>query len=282
MAIARFQGEAVFVDGIDFKRAARRFRDLLIGPDGQPAKDLGQALDELARVLGFESHHALRAAARRDDAAQPEEPLFQLEREARITGAPFPKVLPERFDVAWRNTAVALFKQALLERAADRAEIVAVVGHTGSGKTMLVRHMVHLFGGEICDVTLSSRIIAAERMAQGALIVYDRPASLPVRPPFGASSMRLPLDPDQLRIDKRSRFDPTGPFGFFAQMYQQLLADTSRNIVVALPSDDAVHELLTSILHPGVGHPGSFGFKAAQVVNLDTMKFYTTRALSTR
>lgn len=59
----RRHGETIFVDGVDLKRAARTLRSIAEAPSWNPPTDLNQALEVVARMLGFPNLHALHAAA---------------------------------------------------------------------------------------------------------------------------------------------------------------------------------------------------------------------------
>lgn len=59
----RREGESIFVDGVDVKRAARTLRSIAEAPGWKPPSDLNQALEVFARMLGFPNLHALNAAS---------------------------------------------------------------------------------------------------------------------------------------------------------------------------------------------------------------------------
>jgi len=79
--IPRREGDSIFVDGVDVKRAARTLRALAEAPQWEAPRDLNAALEAVARMLGFPNLHALNAsvqspiaAASPNGAATPLEP----------------------------------------------------------------------------------------------------------------------------------------------------------------------------------------------------------------
>lgn len=171
MPKAYFKGDNVFVDGVDLTRAARKLRKLHEKLAAQAEFHPNHFLDVIAQTIGYASHHELRSQAHSSrDADIGRQPAFSLAEEALKLGASFPKVLPDRFDRDWREKAVALFNEALEKRVPGRCDVVALVGSTGSGKTVLARHMAKARGGAVLDATLTSDRIPASFCKPGAVL----------------------------------------------------------------------------------------------------------------
>lgn len=177
---------------VDVKRLARVIRQASRGPDGVPTISMNKALDEICRGLGANSEFDARQLASDPDISHLDEARIRemIGERSLSLGQEFPKRLPTRFGSTWQGKALALFEKAVSLRTPQALEFVAVIGATGTGKTLLCQHACAQHGGVVIDRQLSSlnvfanAFMQAEKAARfdaGSLLVFDQ-CVRPVRP----------------------------------------------------------------------------------------------------
>lgn len=169
---AHMIGNDLVVDGVDFKRLARRFKQATSEPGFTAPQSLPEALEALARLLGYPDLHAVNSQAR--GVVQAPYSRSRAWSPALSFGEPFPRDLPDWINPAWRDTATVLVRQALVERRKDRVEFIALVGAEGAGKSILARHMAHMLNGAVLDLEADR---AQQREGFDALMQAPKPVT---------------------------------------------------------------------------------------------------------
>lgn len=275
MAKARFKQDKLYVDDVDHSRLARELQKAFIALLNQ-STDLSKLhkndwLDIGAKLLGANNHHALRKEAKLNQMGQSGSDLaLLLAQEAQEQGAPFPLYLPQEFDEAWRQKSTSLFSEAMSLFTAGKIEIIALVGASGTGKTLLAKNMVALHGGAVMDATLNPNRIYPQYAKQGAILVYDRPSVLP-KPVQLDWTIEKAKDPVFMRQVMRSHYRLDGAYGHVHQVLETVREHPQCHVVISLPTVDMLQEALTWIRNPVKG----FMFDAAHVVDLDNMTLTT-------
>lgn len=301
-ANAYFKGkdEALFVDGVDVKRAAKYLLKEINSPNFKlkPPSDVGQAMDWVLQMVGFESHHVARTRAKNANIEGPpgrnEDPLHILMRRFMIKPADMPKGIAEVMGERWPTLSRTLFDQALSRRNRDKVQAIAIIGGSGKGKTVLAQDAVKRLGGVIADVSLRPYMPDVSRLVAGNLVVLDRPTEMPDDP---ASHMSLE---ERIRLSQDT--SPEGKVAYqhsviieairrnlqltYVDAYQQAL-DHAQNpamvdipLVFVMPDREIVQSILQGVIRMGIvgqSEP-SFIWDAIQVVDLDAMSVYEIQA----
>jgi len=243
---ARREGDSLLVDGVDLKRASRKYLSILKEPGWSPPKDLNAAMELVSRILGYPNLHAanqqtlhasLKALSFGEQMPEPASPLDNM------------------YERPWRDFAPALFRQALSNRRTDRVEIIALVGDTLTGKTILAKHMAKELDGVVLDMLedIDGKAYEAIQHLPNQLIIFDAPA------------------------DPGSRMRPALTTLF--EVMTRRRQDRNRTYVFTFKNVAAVQGVLDSITH-GTGEPM---VDSAQVLDVETLQLqvFTSRYAQT-
>ena len=139
----------LFADNIQVARLARNIGKLLL-----PDSTQDERLEVTAKLLGADSYFSLLKRSKDPDISTWTEAkvIAHVEKEAQQRGSRFPGSLPVRFNAGWKHLATALMQEALREIAPGELKLVALVGPTGCGKTLLANDMAARLGGFVMDL----------------------------------------------------------------------------------------------------------------------------------
>ena len=298
MSTFHFNGDALLASRIDIARAARALRKHLSGvadelgiPEGarSPLRlDQGQGLDVLCKVLGAQSHHAARQAAKSPDiTGWPSDARERLIDDLAVSrGRKFPTHLPDAFDDAWQRGVLDMARRAIEGANPASGQLIAIVGGPGSGKTLLANAMADKWDGTVIDISLRSPSMVADERKRESLLVYDAPAS-PTRP---AASSRSGVMTEWLAartvIDLVAAQRQLFPHLALVQSGMNRLVDDvvshpSRAFAMSFPDMGAVQAFMETYRAIPIGRNSTVpNWTMAHVINLDELRYEVMPASS--
>jgi hypothetical protein len=199
---SRREGDSIMVDGVDLKRAARNFRKMTAEAAWRPPQDQSQALEMMARCLGYPNLHAvtIESAGRKpfvyiadespysQTGVDGEPPADTAENRAagravieqlRVLaasgdiGRPYQEVAgPGPVPTDWLQWVTAEFV-AHLRGVADRRSIVGIVGELGCGKVTWARDVAERMDGKVLAPSAGNgRELLQKALAESVGLVF--------------------------------------------------------------------------------------------------------------
>ena len=176
-----FKNEAPFANGVDVKRLARQIKQLLAEAEGSSTMTSEDALEVASKFLGARSYFDLRKQASDPNIRSwNHEDVERLVQEGAVSnGYDFPKELPKRFDKRWQRSVEKMVEEAISSRKPGSLEFIALVGGTGTGKTLVANRMCAKRSGRVIDVEISLQRGRQFSYAPGSVLALDRSAVSP-------------------------------------------------------------------------------------------------------
>lgn len=250
------------------------------------------AANHAATFLGARNHHEVIQRAKSPDVRSWDWALIEahLSKSSISHGEEFPKTLPASQNLSWQRQGMALLKEAGALVKSDSLDIIALVGASKSGKTVLGANYTKAKKGIVVDVTTFSVFDRFE--ATSPVVFLDRPAALSVRP---ISRPQMPplawdgLQPNERTLEKAKEIfarhvpgmpwdDVASHFGVGGETPARAMARRVV-LVVAFPTIEAVQDAIDSGLLLKMGgdwrKSAPSNWRAAHVVDLDRMKLLT-------
>lgn len=283
MSLFLFKANKTLVaNDVDVKRLAREIRKTF----DNPCMGKEESLDVTAKLLGAQSYFDLRKKAKDLDISTWDFNDVEsfVQKNSVTNGAQFPSDLPCNFGSNWQQLAQDLVEQAIKACEPGKLEFVALVGGSGTGKTLLANHVCAKRGGKVVDVELSASMNTGGTYKSGSVLVYDRPANPPTsdRPSVfsllsGGAPAKLTLKRYQdLRRIKQSLI-PHDDADSLMGIRDWILDNTLVTLVVCFANYSQVEEALRSsyINFPlaNIEQRAAVNWRRAHVVDLDSMKF---------
>ena len=275
----------IFAHGVDFNTLVTRMAQAF-----DLTKD--DAANQLATFLGARNHHEVVQRAKSPDVRNWDWAKIEshLSKSSISSGEAFPKTLPVSLDLSWQRQGMALLKEAGALVKSDSLDVIALVGASKSGKSVLGANYAKAKNGIVVDVTTFSVFDRFE--ATTPVVFLDRPAALSVRPTARAQMPALAWDglqPKERTLEKAreivARHVPGMPWDDVASHFGVGVETPARAmarrviLVVAFPTIEAVQDAIDSGLLLKMGgdwrKSAPNNWRAAHVVDLDRMKLTT-------
>jgi len=281
----------VRANDVDFERAAK----LLAGVIGEMSDravasgsglriDKSFSFDLLARVLGAICYADVKKAAADPDVSGWTSSMLSshLQRESITSGEHFPR-LPREFGAIWQSKVMEAFEACFAAINRGQAEFIAIIGSKGSGKSILVKHMVSQRGGRWIDPSTSVFCQPDRPIGVGELMVMDVPAETYREASDRRALSRVePLNTllfegfrsfEQYRVQRRKLFMLKSMDSEWHSWARWVTDNPQATLVVCFPDVEGAKEWMECNL--AVGHHPTRNWRQAHVVDLDKMDVYT-------
>lgn len=227
---ARLKGASLFVDDVDFDRSARRLLGFFQQPGAKPPTDLSVAREALAKLLGHENLHALRAVAtpaptrptqKRIASSLPLKPTIRIAPTATLADLGFH---PEQ----------ARLLNAVMETPAGA---ILVAGVTGGGKTTTIQCLLNSYRAHNPKSTIATAEFTREHEIQDACpIVFQHsfPEAGPLSRWNAIKEAMLRRDPDLIMVDEIADADSAAGMADILQTGHKLIAAVHANGVFGI------------------------------------------------